>query len=32
MLDFISKNVRAYMEENNLEFTDFEKAVLITMF
>lgn len=32
MLDFISKDVRAYMEQSNLEFTDFEKAVLIVMF
>ena len=29
MLDFISKDVRAYMEQSNLEFTDFEKAALI---
>ena len=29
MLDFISKDVRAYMELNHLEFTDFEKAALI---
>ena len=29
MLDFISKDVRAYMEQNGLEFTDFEKAALI---
>ena len=29
MLDFISKDVRAYMEQNDLKFTDFEKAVLI---
>lgn len=29
MLDFISKDVRAYMERNGLEFTDFEKAALI---
>lgn len=29
MLDFISKDVREYMEQNNLEFTDFEKAALI---
>ena len=29
MLDFISKDVREYMEQNHLEFTDFEKAALI---
>lgn len=29
MLDFISKDVREYMEQNNLKFTDFEKAALI---
>ena len=29
MLDFISKDVREYMERNGLEFTDFEKAALI---
>ena len=29
MLDFISKDVREYMAQNNLKFTDFEKAVLI---
>lgn len=29
MLDFISKDVREYMERNRLEFTDFEKAALI---
>lgn len=29
MLEFISKDVRAYMEQNHLEFTDFEKAALI---
>ena len=29
MLDFISKDVRKYMEVNDLEFTDFEKAALI---
>ena len=29
MLDFISKDVRAYMAKSNLEFTDFEKAALI---
>lgn len=28
-VDFISKDVREYMVENGLEFTDFEKAVLI---
>lgn len=26
MLDFISKDVRQYMEQNNMQFTDFEKA------
>ena len=29
MLDFISLDVRGYMERNGLEFTDFEKAALI---
>lgn len=29
MLDFISQDVREYMEQNHLEFTDFEKAALI---
>lgn len=29
MLDFVSKDVREYMEQNHLEFTDFEKAALI---
>lgn len=29
MLDFISKDVREYMERNSLEFTDFERAALI---
>ena len=29
ILDFISKDVRAYMEQNGLEFTDFEQAVII---
>lgn len=28
-LDFISKDVKQYMEENNLDFTDFEAAGLI---
>lgn len=28
-LDFISKDVLEYMEQNHLEFTDFEKAALI---
>lgn len=29
MLEFISKDVREYMEQNHLEFTDFEQAALI---
>lgn len=29
MLDFISKDVQDYMKENNIQFTDWEKAVLI---
>ena len=29
MLEFISNDVREYMEQNHLEFTDFEKAALI---
>lgn len=29
MLDFISKDVREYMEQKGIEFTDFEKAALI---
>lgn len=29
LLDFISKDVQKYMTENDLEFIDFEKAVLI---
>ena len=29
MLDLISKDVQLYMEENNLHFTDFEKATII---
>lgn len=29
MLDLISKDLREYMEQNHLEFTDFEKAALI---
>lgn len=28
-LDFISKDVKQYMEQNNLNFTDFESAALI---
>ena len=31
-LDFISKDVREYMEQNGLSFTDFEKAALIHNF
>lgn len=30
MLSFISEDVRAYMEQNRLEFTDFEEAALIS--
>lgn len=29
MLDFISKDVREYMKQKGIKFTDFEKATLI---